>query len=292
VAAPGEDAELRADIRRFRAESGLQTDDATIDWFVTEYLAERHDGGMWLTDAEWEATAAREELIEAGGEVVRRYADAERATFAGEWLTWSDGIPSHVVAFTGDIDRHGEALRRLHPYPEVLELVEHARALHDLEHLQKRAEKVAEALHDEGVWWKAIGLDVEQNRIELEIVAPDEAAAREKLLDELGDGVVVVYLGPEDTKVEPVPWQEWSTDDPATKLTVHYTTNATFAFERVEHTEDDEVVRATVLERQPVGAVALPAAIRSATITLERPLRERVVVDGSTGEQRSRRRDR
>jgi hypothetical protein len=47
-----DDAETLADIKRFRSEQGLPVDDATLAWFLEEYKAERHEGGMWLTEAE------------------------------------------------------------------------------------------------------------------------------------------------------------------------------------------------------------------------------------------------
>lgn len=280
------DAELRSDIHRFRQEAGLPADDETVESFVREYRAGRQEPGLWRTVEESRAIERREGLIEAGEEVVRSYVDRNRDVFAGEWTSWAGGSPTAVIAVAGDVDRHRSALADLHPHPEVVQVVERHRTLAELEGLMERAEQVVEELRGVGVEWRSMDLDIEANCVELEVIAPDEGEARRLLLERLGTGVRVGYLGPEQTSVEPVPWQVWSLDETGRELTVHYHTNATYVPDSAKHDEDDRSVRVTVFERVPVGPVRLPGATRHATVRLNTPLRTRVVIDASTGDER------
>jgi hypothetical protein len=146
-----------------------------------------------------------------------------------------------------------------------------------------------DGLADIGIAWDSIGIDEENNRVDLEIFAPDEIAARRVIAERLGDDVAVVYLGPKSTTVAPVPWHLWSVDHTDRRLTVHYATNAAYEPHSFEHDEDDRTVKVTVLERKSAGSTTLAGTTRRATVDLLRPLRDHAVIDASAGERRSQR---
>jgi hypothetical protein len=277
------DAETRADIRRYRREMGLTADDAIVEWFFRQ---EERFSGRWLTGEEEAAAERREARIEAGAAAVTAYVEAHRDEFAGEWRHWSSGLPTIVVAFTGNVRGHRRALAELHPHPDVVEVVERRNSLARLEALMERAEECLDQLAELGIAWDIIGIDEENSRVELEIFAPDEIAARRVIAERLGDDVAVVHLGPKSTTVEPVPWHLWSVDHTDRRLTVHYATNTAYEPHSVEHDEDERAVKVTVLERMPAGITTLAATTRRATVDLSRPLGDRVVIDASTGDQR------
>lgn len=95
--------------------------------------------------------------------------------------------------------------------------------------------------------------------------------------------------GPEGTEVKPVPWQLWSSDSEGTRLTVHYFTNRGYEFDRVDQAETERTVTITVFERPPVGTLRLAGVVRRASLILDKPVGDRAVVDGATGEERPRR---
>jgi len=97
--------------------------------------------------------------------------------------------------------------------------------------------------------------------------------------------VALVHLGDASTTVEPQAWQRYTAD--GHELALHYVSNAVFEPAGVEIEEWPDEVRATVLERVPVGAHTLVGATRSQSAALATPLGDRRVVDGLTGRPRS-----
>ena len=80
------DEETIADIRRFRAEFELPTDDALIEYFLREHHADRMPmPGMWLTPNEAELHSRHEELIERARQSRSR---ATSSVTARPWRRW------------------------------------------------------------------------------------------------------------------------------------------------------------------------------------------------------------
>jgi hypothetical protein len=284
------DAETRADIRRYRHEMGLPADAATVDWFFRQDAAGEQFLGTWLTAEEEAALDSRQAQLDAGAAAVAAYVETHREVFAGRWVRHTGGVPIVVVGFTRDVDRHRRALAEIHPHPGVVEVVGRRNTLAALEALMERTEEFVDKLAERGISWDSIGIDEENNRVDLELVASDESVALRLIAERLGDDVAVVFLGSEKTTVQAVAWHLWSLDDSGRGLTVHYSTNAAYEPHSVEHDEDDRSVKVTVFERMPTGFTRLAGATRHATVTLDRPLGDRVVTDASTGEQRPQRR--
>lgn len=278
------DDELAEDIRRFRGEDGLPADEATVAWFLAEFRAGRHEGGMWETEAEATVRRRDDERIRRAWDAIDPYLEGIPDVLAGRWRGRGRGRGLGVhVALTTDLDRHCATMLRRLPEPELLHV---HRAEHSLAELHAIQDEITddETLAEAGIEWRGCGTDEIGNRVTLEAIAPDREAAARVVAERYGSAVELDYLGPDATVVEPQPWQLYSLEGLA--LTVHYHTNATYEPAGARLVETDDEVRVTVLERVPVGSVKLPGATRQETVTLREPLGERPVVDGHAGRTR------
>jgi hypothetical protein len=282
------DAETRDDIRRFRSEYGLPADDDVVERFLAEWRAGRPEEGMWLTSEEWERYWRGHEVREEADERLRGYLGAHADSVAGVWF--GRGLePEFNVAFTRDLETHRAALLRLFPRPDVIRVHQARYSEAELDELADRIEEEAEALEALGVTWMGGGTDVTTNRLEVEVLASDAETARRIIEDRYGPAVAVEWLGSDEWMVVPVPWQLWSLDSSALKLTVHYLTGGGRRFHRGEATESDTDVTVELFETAFAGAHTANAVVREATVELERPLGARRVIDGATGRTRERR---
>jgi hypothetical protein len=280
------DAERRQDIVRYRSEGGLPVDDATVEWFLAESKAGRQDSGRWLTEAEERELDRLEGLIEETRAAVRPYLDRHRADLAGEWLEYKRG-ECHV-SFARDVESHRAALARLAPQPGVLHVHAQEYTEAELEAILDRVADETEELAAEGLTLMGIEIDVEENRVEVEVAGADAATARAILARRFGPAVTCAWQGAEDTKVERVAWQLWTTDESERRLTVHFETWAAAEVERADCVEEDDVVTVTTFVRLP-GSMRTIGRRFEATVELAQPLAGRRVVDGTTGRTRERR---
>lgn len=281
------DAEDREDIRRFRSEFGLPADDEVVEHFLTEYKAGRQEEGMWLSPEEWDRYERQDELQTEAGDRLRGYLAAHRDSVAGVWL--GPGLdPEYNVAFTRDVEAHRVAVLRLFPRPEVIRVHQAGYTQAELEAISDRIAEESGELEALGVKWLGSGVDVETNRVEVEVVASDEESARGILEHRYGPAVTVEWLGTEDRVLEKVPWQLWTIDEPGRLLTAHYSTFRAYELERAECQEDEHEVAVTVFVRAPHSVKTIGATFE-ATVELERALGDRRVIDGATGRMRERR---
>ena len=280
------DAETRDDIVRFRSEFGLSVDDATVAWFLAEFKAERHDGGMWLTAAEAEEYDRLEALRHEAHEAVAPYVDEHRADFAGWGI--GDGRGECHVGFARNVESHREALMRLVPRPDALHVHACEFTEAELGAISERIADEADELAAEGVTWMGTSVGGETNRVRVDVAAADAATAEAILARRYGPAVTCNWMGTEDTTVHEEPWQLWTTDESERLLTVHFTTFRDYKLDRAECREDAAGVTVTVFVRRPHTVKAIGGSFE-ATVELSAPLGDRRVVDGATGRKRARR---
>lgn len=278
-----EDADARERIRARREEDGLPVDEAILDRLV------RGEGRTneieWLTDAESEDDLRAERSRRAAADVVEAYvAEHARDSYGGRWAGPRGRL---CVAFTANVDRHTEALRRRLPEPDVVQ-VERARHTEaELEALADRLFADDEELAALGLRLGIVGADVAEGVVRVEAQAEDPAAAERLLAERYGDAVRVDAIVTDAEMVEAVAWQLWDEPEPGV-VRVHYAAMAVFVPERADVEEGEDAIRVTVFERAPGLVNTLGAANRSATVRLARPVGDRAVVDGATGRRRER----
>ena len=275
--------EDREDIVRYRSDLGLAVDDATVDYFLAEYNAGRHDGGMWLTDAEFDEQARIDALISEAQDAAEPYLKQHAEDFAGDWLGY--GRPEYHVAFARNVEEHRAALARLVPRAEVLHVHSSTHTRAELRELQDRIFDDRDELAAAGVKLIEGGIDVETNLIELGIAAPDPDAAAALIRSRYGPAVTCEWLGQDDTEAGPAPWMLWSLDASERLLTVHFKSASEAVLDRATVSEDEREVRVTVYVRTPHIVVAIDKSLQ-ATVELAQPLGNRRVVDGATGRVR------
>jgi hypothetical protein len=280
------DAETREDIIRYRSQSGLPVDDATVEWFLAESKAGRQDSGRWLTEAEARESDRLEDLVEDVRAAVSPYLDRHRADVAGQWLEYGRG--AYHVGFARNVESHRDALARHVPQPGVLHVHAFEYAEAELEAIADRVVDEADELAAEGLAWMGSDIDVQANRVEVEVAGADADTATAILMSRFGPAVKCDWQGPEDTRVTPVAWQLWTIDESERLLTAHFGTWAAAKVERAECEEDADEVRVTVFVRLP-GSMKTIGGHFEATVELAQPLGQRRVVDGLTGRVRQRR---
>ena len=246
---------------------------------------------MWLApdeeDAWWAAEEERQRIYDEFTPVVRKYAEEYApASFATVYLE-GDLL---YVGFSEAIEEHRNELRRRIAEPSRLRVFRAAHSESERDAVQERIHEVDDAL------LAAAGIEVvgsheddpKRNGLVVEIVATDPHSAQRVFADRYGDIVRIDVLGTSSTTLEPVEWGQYSLDEDGRTMTVYWTTNATYDFERLEVDEGEDDVRVTVLERVPVGATKLPLARRSESVTLQATLGDRVVRDAATGRTKSK----
>ena len=91
---------------------------------------------------------------------IRKYGEAHRSEFAGHWAAGDCRV---VVAFTGSLAEHAEALRKLAPADYVIDVVPAQHSLECLEELADRCE--AEVTLADKTATASVGVDVVGNAV-------------------------------------------------------------------------------------------------------------------------------
>ena len=205
---------------------------------------------MWETADEAARRRRGEAVIAHVAAAVEDYVRAHSDCHAGSWISWTDGEPTFVVAFTDDLERHAEALR----FPGV-SVVLRARPLQALQRIVdsvSRSMLAGEMPPDTG--WVTIGVDAVENVVSVTGMGVDEQVAAAWLAQRYDDRVKLTWWGSAEPRVEPVSWQVWEgAADDARVVTVHWTTNSAYPFQRVDTEEDADTVHITVFETVPRG---------------------------------------
>ncbi len=175
--------QARENVKRFRAGVGLPTDDAVLDWFMTQW-----DIGLTIyeTDEELERIAPFAAAVEAARGRVRVYAKDHAGTWAGTWQIREHGAPILCVAFTGDLASHRKALE----LPRV-EVRPATRTMAQLEAIVDTIDfDEFDAVGIELTRW---GIDVEGNVVNVSANGDDEQSARELFAARYGDAVRISW---------------------------------------------------------------------------------------------------
>jgi hypothetical protein len=272
-------AELREEVIRFRGDLGLPVSEAVVQTFVS--ASEEPGDGMFLTREEREAHDAAGTRIDEAGELIDSYLRQNAGVLAGHWVSYR-GIGTHHLAFVADQEGHRAALRALVPQPDVIQVHSARFTLAELTEQLDRMFDDLDHLANAGIELLEGGVSEEHNQIQVVFAGADRERGLQLLRTRYGPAVAPEWIGPDTTVVGPVDWQLFTRDDETT-LTLHYLSGGfDRPFERTEVSEGDDAVRATVLERFPLGANLAPLTQRSATVTLARPLGRRRVIDGAS----------
>lgn len=187
LAAAGEreDRELSAplldEFRRNRLSSDLPADDATV-------LHVYADHGWWgshdyLTPEESERIEPLNDHVAAARKIVHAYRQPFTDTYAGSWVEWTNGEPTYVVAFKGDLEPHRELLE----LPQV--------ALYSTIRSRAELDALMEAIvADEGLpFWNLIGPDEKAGIVVVGGDGPGETEWRARMHERFGDAVRVKW---------------------------------------------------------------------------------------------------
>jgi hypothetical protein len=193
TSSPTLSADEVTDAIRFRTSVGLRSDEPWI-LIVAADPASRAGAAAYgtpLTPAEKAELDARSRSAEALSGVVELYGSEHRDEWAGAFLDHTTG--SFVTRFTGSLDEHEAALRRLIHPDARLEVRPAAWSLAELERRRHAVDRDAEQwLRTIRAWPAGSGVDVVANRVQLDISSrnPDAPALAIARFD--GDGWLLV----------------------------------------------------------------------------------------------------
>lgn len=180
------DAEIEHAIT-VRTELGLSTDRAHVIRVIGDPTADLTYGAPLLPAEAADAEARGWARGQVGALIW--YGVRHPDQYAG---TWSDDGTT-VLAFTGDIDRHREALRAIAPGAAIrVQQVEFTEA--ELWVIMDRLRADADLLAEQGIVLNGHGLMQMTNRVELDARAPDPAAAERWLEDRYGPGLAATVI--------------------------------------------------------------------------------------------------
>lgn len=208
---------------------------------------------------------------------IAQYGRRHRATFGG--LSVAGDFPrggAAVMRFTERVAHHRRALRPLAPFPVRVRRVEYS------ERRLRRVQRGIDhrALEDEGIRIGGMGVDIDRSRVVVEYLSERDDADR-LIRHEFGPLVVGKRIARKLTSLVCVKVESAEVEGAA--LTLSYTTNSAYEFERVYLVEERNRVRIAIVERAPNGPVTLMAAHRTAEATLSQPLGDRELVHAQSG---------
>jgi hypothetical protein len=285
-APPGgeEDTAPERAIARWRREEGLPVEEASVA--AARSNASRRGymlHGMWLTPEE-ELELLEESSRPDTARLVRYFEDFT-ADFCGSERGWREGRRVLRVG-TRNPERDRPALEALIGSERVVVLAGDCSQLHAsdvLERIWSERGHLARC----GITLVAAGMEGVPVRPHVDVVAPDEGAARSYLASRYGPEVRVGWLGPSRLRRRPQPFASWVARGP--ELTVFYALGD--GGERLagcvaQEADDRVTVELAVLE--PVGPRTESAGYTPAhaTVLLAEPLGGRAVLDAATGRPR------
>ena len=277
-------AELRRRAREQRLEDrGLPVDDATLERVVDAVLdPEFPYPGPFLTFEE-----ARDDVEEDVTSAVDLYLDRHPEVDGGRRWGWRAGLRVFVAQLAGDRDgSHEAALRAIDDRVEV----EHVpRREAELKALAERIVDDHDALSAAGWRWLEVSPDTDDGKVDVQVVGPAGAEAAEAYFGAAyGDAVRVTWLGPTDEREVPHPFGSWTADGRTVRVFFWMDHNG----ERPGHAtvlrQSAEAVTIALTRFEPRGLHTLIGGFspQHADVGLDGPLRDRTVVDASTGAAR------
>ena len=261
-----------------RASFGFRSDIAYVEMLIRRGRWESDVGFIPVTRAEDRYLQLRDR-IELGGRAYR-YLRKRRDLSGGVSIEddWPKG-PYLLVRVTRDRERHQAALRRIYPHRLRTVAVRYSGVA--LLALQDRISADLEALEAEGFDIRSHGLDIEANRVRVQMVSA-RTDHQQVFADRYGPAVET-FATADDTRLECADLDGVRVSSTGRSLVLRWTYSSGEALEAVELTEHPDRVEVGIVQRVPFFGGPDDAHAGRTRVQLSAPLRGRRVIDAATG---------
>jgi hypothetical protein len=243
--------------------------------------AQRDEQGFAFTRREWRYWDKRA-LIQDTASRVDGYVDRRPGLEGGMSIEddWPKG-PYLLVRVTRDPERHQAALRRIYPYRLRTTAVQYPGV--DLLALQDRIADDQDALEAEGFDIRSLGVDIEANRVAVQMVSA--RADHQAYFHARYGPAVVTFATPEDARNACQRLDSVRVSSTGRSLLLRWTYSSGEALETVELTEHADRVEVGIVQRTPFFGGPDDAHSGRTRVQLSQPLGDRRVIDAATGRE-------